>query len=347
MKLSLDGNTLNGIELRAKSTGVLFGSDIRNNAYGAYVSDESYLGINKDADAVGDEWPFYTDTPIESASRTVPNNGATDTTPHVGEDGVGADRDAAFLFTVDVPQGVTIKRAILAYYIDQLNNLEGTEQYIFNGEDTGNAAALNGRDITQNPTTASTTKTVPAALGREFADVTSIVQEIVNRGDWNSGQDMNIFAQEVDFAVGESIRIDTGEDGYPMTLTIEYETGSENSDLAVFNGNSSMDVAVTDRSTAKVINPIFGPQLEDGQFVDVRNRSQGFLIGGRCPSNNDGATGPIKNIRDSGMISIGLEDPASGTYQFETGAVNKLNDPSALGLSILIRYVPGSVVYQL
>jgi len=94
--------------------------------------------------------------------------------------------------TLNVPQGVTIDSATITL---QIESKSGTVTGTWWGDDVDDAAAWGASDrpsqITQTTANASF---VEAASGDAVQTVTSIVQEIVNRGGWAANQDMRFSA---------------------------------------------------------------------------------------------------------------------------------------------------------
>lgn len=109
--------------------------------------------------------------------------------------GAAADkRHPGFRFqSVALDQGVTIDLANLKVNVTgKITNYGGATIY---GDDVDDSAAwTNGtRPSTRTKTTASATLTRPASTGIKTVNVTSIVQEIVNRGGWTTGNDISLF----------------------------------------------------------------------------------------------------------------------------------------------------------
>ena len=98
---------------------------------------------------------------------------------------------------ITVPQGVTIENAFIDLIAGQTQTNSTTTTIV--GQDIGNASPLSGfgtqiNDISsREPTSASVTWSVPAfSTGslRTSPNIKTIIQEIVDRGDWATGQAM-------------------------------------------------------------------------------------------------------------------------------------------------------------
>ncbi len=113
---------------------------------------------------------------------------------------VESDQKHAFRFTnVSIPSGATIIQARLQVYSPSTgvgNALSGTAR----GQDVGDAPAWTGAnfEITNAAKTATVMNvanlpTWTADAHNDVADVTAIVQEIVDRGDWASGNALTLY----------------------------------------------------------------------------------------------------------------------------------------------------------
>ncbi|WP_282079054.1 IPT/TIG domain-containing protein [Aquimarina algiphila] len=113
---------------------------------------------------------------------------------------------------ITIPAGVTIASASIQFVADSTPGADPTEMTIF-GENVGNAAAYD--DITPANsvsgrvlTSASVVWNIPEWTGSETGpnqktvDISSIVQEIVNRGDWADGNSMNFILQATGVSAG-------------------------------------------------------------------------------------------------------------------------------------------------
>ncbi|MDT7827811.1 LamG-like jellyroll fold domain-containing protein [Pricia sp. S334] len=112
----------------------------------------------------------------------------------------GSDQIVAFRFqNINIPQGTTILNAHIQFTVDETDN--GATSVTIIGQDADNAATFtttNG-DLSGRPQTAAAVawNGIPAwnAVGQagtdqQTPDLTGIVQEIVNRGGWSSGNAM-------------------------------------------------------------------------------------------------------------------------------------------------------------
>ncbi len=118
--------------------------------------------------------------------------------------------------SVAIPQGATIDSAIVEFEVDE-TEATGEVHGIVTGEDVDSAAALVNdafhlRDrLAANPTVATSsfawTADYTVSTKVPTSDISSIIQDIVDRAGWNSGQsivlffteDMNPDAADIDF----------------------------------------------------------------------------------------------------------------------------------------------------
>ena len=117
---------------------------------------------------------------------------------------------------ITVAQGTTITSATLTVYVRNVNYADSGARVRIYGDDVDNSAALSG---THNPVDGWTNTTAYydwnpyAASGASTADVTSIVQEILNRGSWASGN-------AISFAMGDAV---AGSDSYFKVEIYDYD----------------------------------------------------------------------------------------------------------------------------
>lgn len=95
--------------------------------------------------------------------------------------------------TVDVPNAATITSATLTVRVTARS---GSGNGTISGEATDSATSWadfsSNSPKTMTPTTANTTYALPASTGIKTIDVTSIVQEIVNRAGWANNNDIRL-----------------------------------------------------------------------------------------------------------------------------------------------------------
>lgn len=113
---------------------------------------------------------------------------------------------------VNVEQGVTIDSAHIQFTADETDS--GTVTLLVTGVDTDDATGWSGTYAVDNAisgsgTSASTTWSPPAWTASDDsedqqADVTSIVQEILNRGGWSDGNSM---AFGIQYVSGSAVRV--------------------------------------------------------------------------------------------------------------------------------------------
>jgi len=149
---------------------------------------------------------------------------------------------------ISVPQGATVTGAYLEFVADEAQSL--ATSFTISAEATGNAAPI--------PTTAnaltSKNKTIANAswanlpawtIGNTYQspDISNVVQEIINRGDWAGGNAMTFIITGTGQRTAESF-----DGGLPPKLIINYET----SGVSV-----PIDVSLCNTATVNItVNPV-------------------------------------------------------------------------------------------
>jgi len=131
--------------------------------------------------------------------------------------------------TVAIPQGATIDDATLGF---EVKTTFGTPQVTVYAEDTDDASAISSsnRPSQWTKTTASADATTAlSSTGARTVDVTTIIQEIVDRGSWASNNDINLGLFHdgggSGYQIGYIIDITTWGSQNFATLTVNYTAG--------------------------------------------------------------------------------------------------------------------------
>jgi len=183
---------------------------------------------------------------------------------------------------VTIPQGETIDNAYIQFQVDETNS--GASSLTIEAEAVDDAAQFTTADydITSRPrTTASVLWTPPVwtTVGergpdQRTVDISSLVQEIVNRPGWSSGNSLAIIisgggtrtaeAYEGDPVGAPELHIDYGGGGGggpPTIFEVPITTGSDDAEERVSNGNvnnNSSDLElVTDGSNNQLVGMRF------------------------------------------------------------------------------------------
>ncbi len=154
-------------------------------------------------------------------------------TPDVGLQKIGLRFNG-----VNIPSGVTIEAASIRFVADQTAGADPTEMTIF-GENIGDAPAyvevdndLSNRTLT----TANAIWTIPEWIGSDTpaedtttVDISTIISEIIVRGDWVDGNSMNFIFEATGVSAGavtndvgreaESYDVDNPEEGAQLVIT--------------------------------------------------------------------------------------------------------------------------------
>jgi spore germination protein YaaH len=160
---------------------------------------------------------------------------------------------------VTIPQGATIQSATLDLYSAQVTS-GTTAKVIFYGVDEDDTAAFN--TSTSYPegktrTTASVTKDFTVSewsalgFGVDLVDVTTLIQEIVDRAGWESGNDLAIVAHDNGSSdnnyIGYSTYDRATDRGAKLTITLDAGITAP-SDCSGTQSGNTIEVTWTDNS---------------------------------------------------------------------------------------------------
>ena len=154
--------------------------------------------------------------PIPTAT---PAYGSSDI--ELGQDGSG-DQIAAFRFLeLNIPQGATISEAYVQFTTDDDSDPNGggstTLDVRFWGEDTDSSVPFTDstKPSTRTRTTATADWTIPLWSGNSVsgpdqrsADLSAVIQEIVDRGGWVPGNDLSLFIEGLEAGERETESVD-------------------------------------------------------------------------------------------------------------------------------------------
>ena len=143
----------------------------------------------------------------------------------------GPDYNSLFRFlSIGVPDGATVDSAFLS--ICGLGSESDSCYVKITAEDTGSAATFSTFSdwTSRHHTSARTGWNLPNFVNRDFVtspDIKNIIQEVVDRADWDSANNLAVFLQD---SLGNDIRYinDMSYDGvaYSAKILIYYSAGS-------------------------------------------------------------------------------------------------------------------------
>ncbi len=127
-----------------------------------------------------------------------------------------------------IPQGTTILSASIQFTTDEVDT--GSTSVTIRGEDSDNASVFSSTnsDISNRTLTSASIawNSIPAwntagesGANQQSADITSIVQEIINRGGWNSGNAMSFIINGTGERTAESYN-GSSTDAAVLSITI-------------------------------------------------------------------------------------------------------------------------------
>ncbi|MDH7445617.1 IPT/TIG domain-containing protein [Aquimarina sp. 2201CG14-23] len=157
----------------------------------------------------------------------------TFSTPDVGLQKIGLRFN-----NIVIPIGATIQEAKIIFVADQTEGANPTEMTIF-GENIGNASPYTediGNLSARSLTTANSVWNIPEWIGtdtpiddRTTVDISSIINEIITRGDWANGNSLNFIFQATGVSAGatennvgreaETYDIDNPQEGAQLLIT--------------------------------------------------------------------------------------------------------------------------------
>jgi hypothetical protein len=152
---------------------------------------------------------------------------------------------------ITLPQGTVVTKAWIQFQADETNSVLTTLQIV--AEATDNAAAFSSTalNLSNRSVTSAATSWSPApwnSIGEADAaqrtpDLTALVQEVLNRGGWESGNAMAFIVTGNGKRVAESYN---GNQAAAATLHIEYESSvggnsSTTVSKAISNGNDDVE----------------------------------------------------------------------------------------------------------
>ena len=134
-----------------------------------------------------------------------------------GSDNVISDICLRFS-NVTIPQGATITSASITMQAYQSNSSAG---YIkIKGIDEDNTSSFDSNPFARTATSATIDWDIGSVTANNTytsSSITTIVQEIVNRGSWSSGNAMGFFLMDDGFATNVTYRFDAYEEGTGST----------------------------------------------------------------------------------------------------------------------------------
>jgi hypothetical protein len=175
------------------------------------------------------------------------------------------DQEVGIRFNgVDIPQGATITNAYVQFQVDETSSEETLLTIV--GQVVDNAATFSSAtgDISSRPRTTSSVSWSPAAwatvgeagLDQQTPDISSVIQEIVIRPGWPSGNSLVILITGSGQRTAESFN--GSQAGAPL-LHIEYTTGPQNTPTLPPPTNTSLPPTPTPTPTATSTNTPLPP----------------------------------------------------------------------------------------
>ncbi|MCB9350376.1 MAG: metallophosphoesterase [Lewinellaceae bacterium] len=145
---------------------------------------------------------------------------------------------------LDIPQGATITSAYLQFTVDENNNTSPCNLTVY-GQDTDDAqtfSELDDTDVSGRPKTSAFVNWSPpewlavgeSGLAQRTPDIAAVIQEIVNRNGYTSGNAIALFIEGTGARTAESF--EGGADKAPQ-LCVAYSTSIAQYDCPAFSAN--------------------------------------------------------------------------------------------------------------
>ena len=206
-------------------------------------------------------------------------------------DGSRGDQTIGLRFTgINIPQGATINNAYIQFTTDETSS--GTTNLTIRGQDVNDAPAFttSTNNVSGRTTTSASVNWNPpawnsvgaAGLGQRTPGIESIIQEIVDRPGWNSGNDM------VMIITGTGERTAESYDGVPNSaalIHIEYTAG----------GGTPNNIAPTCAVTA----PSDGTNYTSLQTISISANA----------TDNDGSISQVEFFVNEGSVGTDVTSP--------------------------------------
>ncbi|PHR49934.1 MAG: hypothetical protein COA32_02030 [Fluviicola sp.] len=171
----------------------------------------------------------------------------------IGNDGGTEQYTGVRFIDVDVPQGATISNAKLVFRADETDFASSQLNIYIQAEDADNSAPYQTTNFDLSSRNFSATLytwaegSIPgwnAGTVYETPDISALVQEVVNRGGWNSGNAMS-FVLYSDMGQSSERVADSYEGGYPAELVFDWTVPAVAPPVADFTPSGTQACAGT------------------------------------------------------------------------------------------------------
>ncbi|MFC1844626.1 S8 family serine peptidase [Thermodesulfobacteriota bacterium] len=155
---------------------------------------------------------------------------------------------------VNIPQGAAIQTAYIQFKCDDIDSV--STNLTIHAQETGNATAFStgSNDVSSRVTTLASAEWSPAAwntvgeagLNQRTSELNAVIQEVVDRGDWNSGNAIVIIITGSGTRTAESY---DGDSAGAALLHIEYTIGEPVNTPPAWNSNPVVEADATEDAT--------------------------------------------------------------------------------------------------
>ncbi len=225
-------------------------------------------------DTIDDPVQTRLDIPVSASSDDAEENTTTGKVDRNSTDLELVDQEAQSQLVgmrfngLNIPQGATITKAFVQFQTDE--TYSGTTSLVIHGQATNNAptfTTVNANISSRVQTNAAIdwapapwTNIGEAGAAQQTPNIASIIQEIVNRSGWSSGNSLALMISGSGRHTAESFNGDPA--GAPV-LHVEYSLGTGNNQAPVVDAGSEQTITLPDSANDVTLN-LNGAVSDDG-----------------------------------------------------------------------------------
>lgn len=280
----------------------------------------------------------------ERGANAASNPGLIDLTSsdlELTNDGSDGDQYIGMRFTnMTIPAGAKVLNAYIQFTVDEDDAAAGT--VIFKAEDVDNATTFTSTsfDISSRTLTADSAvwsnipvwSTVGAAgQDQRTPDLSAVVQAIINRAGWTSGNAINIIAYGTGERVAESYDGSSSsaaklivEYVTPVTYTVSVSTGSDDveedlTDNSMYTNSSDLELT-TDGTTPQLVGIRF-QNVNIPAGADIQNAYVQFTVDESTTSGNVDVAVAFEDADNASAISTGNGSLSNRAYTLNDAVI--------------------------
>ncbi|MEE9345417.1 MAG: hypothetical protein V3U88_07395, partial [Methylococcales bacterium] len=288
------------------------------------------------------------DIPISTSSDDAEENITTGKVDHNSTDLELVDQDAHSQLVgmrfngLTIPQGASITRASVQFQTDE--TYSGITNLLIHGQDANNASTfiIVNANISSRAQTNAAVDWVPApwtnigeaGVTQQTPNIASIIQEIVNRSGWSSGNSLALMISGSGRHTAESFNGDPA--GAPV-LHVEYSLGTGNNQAPVVDAGSEQTITLPDSANDVTLNldgTVSDDGLPDPSAVTITwNKVSGP---GTVSFGNASTEDTTANFDTAGtyVLRLTADDGTHSNFDEITVRINSQGTPTILDVSV-------------